>query len=73
MVFEKIVEKLKNYVDDTSSITPETTLEDLGLDSLDIMEIVMELEGEFNTDFQISEKLETVGALVKLIEERIGA
>ncbi len=55
-----------------SEITPEKSLNnDLGADSLDIVELSMVLEREFNLKFTESdtEKLLTVGDLYELIEK----
>ena len=52
-------------------ITPEKNLaNDLGADSLDVVELSMELEREFNLKFEDSdtEKIQTVADLYELIE-----
>ena len=57
---------------DESEITPEKNLtNDLGADSLDVVELSMELEREFNLKFEDNdtEKIQTVEDLYKLIEE----
>ena len=57
---------------DETEITPEKNLSnDLGADSLDVVELSMELEREFNLKFEDSdtEKIHTVADLYKLIEE----
>ena len=56
---------------DESEITPEKSLvNDLGADSLDVVELSMELEREFNLKFEDSdtEKIQTVTDLYNLIE-----
>ena len=53
-------------------ITPDKNLtNDLGADSLDVVELSMELEREFNLKFEDTdtEKIQTVEDLCKLIEE----
>ena len=55
-------------------VTPEASfIEDLGADSLDIVELVMELEEEF--DIQIpddqAEKIKTVGQAVEYIKAEV--
>ena len=53
-------------------VTPEAKfIEDLGADSLDIVELVMALEEEFGNEIpdEQAEKLLTVGDVVKYIEE----
>ncbi len=55
-------------------ITPESLfLDDLGADSLDIVELVMALEEEFELEIpdEDAEKLETVGALIQYVSEKI--
>jgi acyl carrier protein len=46
----------------------------LGADSLDIVELVMELEDEFNVNIpdEDAEKIQTVGDAVKYINEHTG-
>ena len=69
MTFEKVAKVLAEYRDmDVSEITMETSFEKLALDSLDMVDLVMMLEDEFEIEIEIKEKLETVGDLVKLID-----
>ena len=59
---------------DESEITPEKNLSnDLGADSLDVVELSMDLEREFNLKFEDAdtEKIQTVADLYKLIEEYV--
>ena len=54
-------------------VTPEASfIEDLGADSLDIVELVMAFEEEFSVEVpdEDAEKLQTVGDVVKYIEEK---
>ena len=54
-------------------VTPEAKfIEDLGADSLDIVELVMAFEEEFNVEVPDgdAEKLLTVGDVVKYIEDK---
>jgi acyl carrier protein len=56
---------------DESKITLEASFkEDLGADSLDVVELVMELEDEFDMEIsdEDAEKITTVGEVVKYIE-----
>ncbi len=64
-----IVEQLGVTAD---QVTPEAKfIEDLGADSLDIVELVMALEEEFGSEIpdEQAEKLLTVGDVVKHIED----
>ena len=51
-------------------VVPEMTFEDLGADSLDVVELVMEMEDTFNVQFEDSriEALNNVGDAVDYIE-----
>lgn len=53
---------------DIASITRESTFEDLGLDSLDTVELVMEFEEQFGIDIEVNEDLKTIGDVVDLID-----
>lgn len=56
---------------DESKVTAEASFrEDLGADSLDVVELVMELEDEFDMEIsdEDAEKIATVGDAVKYIE-----
>lgn len=53
-------------------ITPETSfVNDLGADSLDTVELVMELEEEFDINIpdEVAEKIQTVGQAIDFIEK----
>jgi len=58
---------------DIDSLTMETTFEEIDADSLDIVELVMALEEEFELEIsdQEIENIKTVGDIVKYIESRI--
>jgi acyl carrier protein len=55
--------------------TEASFIEDLGADSLDIVELVMEFEKEFNIDIpdEDAEKLRTVGDALKYLNEKVAA
>ncbi len=75
MVFEKIKDIVSQQLGkDAEDITMESTfIEDLGADSLDVVELVMALEDEF--DIEIDEddagSISTVGDVVDYIKARI--
>lgn len=73
----EIESKVKEILCDKLNVSPDEVTndanikEDLGGDSLDVAEIEMELEKELNieiTDEELSQ-VETVGDLIKLVEE----
>lgn len=69
MVFEKVCEVIAANKDiDASTIAMETTMAELQLDSLDVVQMVMELEEAFDVSITINEPVSTVGKLVELIE-----
>ncbi len=73
MVLEKVKNILANQFDvEEESITPETNIqEDLGADSLDVVDMLMSLEDEFDVEIP-DEKIETmrtVADVVAYIEE----
>ena len=61
---------------DPEQITPEASfIEDLGADSLDVVELVMALEEEFDIEIpdEDAEKLGTVGSAVDYIDNKAEA
>ncbi len=72
-IFEKIQEIIvKELKVDASKVTLEASLkDDLGADSLDAVEIVMDIEDEFGVEIDDTkaEAISTVGDLVAYIEE----
>ncbi len=73
MVFDKVVAILAEYVDtDASSITNDTSFEELGIDSLDMLDMVMALEEELGgVELELSEDIKTVGDLVAYAESKM--
>ncbi|MBR4306168.1 MAG: acyl carrier protein, partial [Ruminiclostridium sp.] len=60
---------------DENDVTEATNIqEDLGADSLDIVDLVMSFEEEFDLEIpdEQVEKIKTVGDIVKFIEENTG-
>ncbi len=71
--FEQIKKILVEQLDlDEDIVTPETTIEDLGVDSLDLVEAVMTIEDTFNVKIEDTdlESLKTVNDFVKYIEKK---
>ena len=72
-VFEKVKKILCDQLDlEEEQVTEEAeVIEDLGADSLDIVDLVMTLEEEFDTEIpdEDIENLKTVGDIVRYIED----
>ena len=72
-IFEKVKKIIADKLDiEEDKITPESSfLDDLGADSLYIVELIMELEEEFGIEIpdEDAEKIRTVADAVKYIEE----
>ncbi len=75
MVLEKVKMILAEQLEvEEDTITTETDIQDdLGADSLDVVDMVMSLEDEFEIEVpdEDIENLRTVGALVSYIEARV--
>ena len=68
-VFQKIVDTIVDAKGvDPASITPESSFKDLNVDSLDIDEMVMNLEDDLGITIELEEGVATVQDLVNLIE-----
>ena len=66
---EKVVEILVEAKDlEAANIKEESTWDDLGLDSLDTVELVMSVEDAFGISLEMDETMQTVGDVVKAIE-----
>ena len=75
MVLEKVKMILSSQFEvEEDSITPETNIaDDLGADSLDVVDMLMSLEDEFDVEIpdEEIERIRTVGELVAYIEENM--
>ena len=70
-------EKLVNYAAkqlelDASEITPDSTFESLGIDSLDIVEMIMDLESDLGVELELEDqKITTFQELADFIESKL--
>lgn len=73
-VFDKVRAILVDQLDvDEDAVTMESSItEDLGADSLDVVDMVMSLEEEFDVEIpdEEIEAMKTVGEIVKFIEQK---
>jgi len=75
---DDILERMKKIIveqlgaDEDQVTLNSSFIDDLGADSLDIVELVMAMEEEFDTQIpdEEAEKIRTVGDAVKFIRER---
>ncbi len=70
-------EKLRNYASkqldlDAAQITPDSTFESLGIDSLDVVEMIMDLESELGVELELEDqKIATFQELADFIESKL--
>ena len=70
MIFEAIAELIAERNDcDASEITMDSSFKDLGIDSLDTVEMLMNLEDKIGKEIELDQKVETVGDLVRYIQD----
>ncbi len=76
-IYAKLKELLQNQVStkkfDIDQVTPDTKLEELGLDSLDAAELIINIEEEFNLPEVTQEEMmeiKTVQDLKELVEKK---
>jgi len=73
MVMQKLITLLAEHLGiDAATITADTTFESLGIDSLDTVEMVMELEDQLGVELELDEKVATVGELAAFVEKKLG-
>ena len=75
MTFDKITEILAEQLDaDRDAMTADTKIaDDLGADSLDLVDLIMAVEDEFDIEIpdEDVENIQTIGDIVNYIDEKI--
>ena len=67
-VFQAIAELIAERNDsDPAEVTRNTRFQDVGIDSLDTVEMLMNLEDKIGVAIELSQKVETVGELVDYV------
>ena len=72
-MYEKLVAYASKQLEiDASEITPDSTFESLGIDSLDVVEMVMDLESELGIELEMEDqKITTFGELAEFIDSKM--
>ena len=72
-MFEKLVKYAAKQLElDAAEITPDSTFESLGIDSLDIVEMIMDLESELGVELEVEDqKISTFQELADFIETKL--
>ena len=72
-MYEKLVDYISRQMDiDVTEIKPDSTFESLGIDSLDIVEMVMDLESELGAELEMEDqKITTLQELADFIDTKV--
>ena len=72
-MFEKLAKYASKQLElDVSEITPDSTFESLGIDSLDVVEMIMDLESELGVELEMEDqKIETFQELADFVESKL--
>ena len=72
-MFEKLAKYASKQLElDITEITPDSTFESLGIDSLDIVEMIMDLESELGVELEMEDqKISNFQELADFIESKI--
>jgi acyl carrier protein len=69
-VLEQVVEMTKEFFGKTE-VDANTTLEDLGADSIDKVSLILDIETQFEIEMSDNEQLSTIGDIVEVIEKKL--
>ena len=72
-MFEKLAKYASKQLElDINEITPDSTFESLGIDSLDVVEMIMDLETELGVELQMEDqKIATFQDLADFVESKL--
>lgn len=71
-MLEKIIKVLREYKQDEGlEVTEASTFDELGFDSLDTVELVMNIEEEFGVSIELEEGIKSVGDLLGVIQAQL--
>ncbi len=69
---EKILKEIQKFLKD-NTITPSKNLRDLGIDSLDLLDLILEVEEKFNIKIEDEEllEMETIQNVIDVIKTKV--
>ena len=72
-MFEKLAKYAARTLElDIDDITPDSTFESLGIDSLDVVEMIMDLESDLGVELEMEDqKISTFQELADFIESKL--
>ncbi|MDD5864540.1 MAG: acyl carrier protein [Firmicutes bacterium] len=72
-MYEKLVDYAAKQLElDPAEITPDSTFESLGIDSLDIVEMIMDLESELGVELDLEDQqITTFQELADFIDSKL--
>ena len=72
-MFEKLAAYASKQLElDAAEITPDSTFESLGIDSLDVVEMIMDLESELGVELEMEDqKITNFQELADFIESKL--
>lgn len=72
MIFEGIREVICDQLEvSADEVTMDTTFEELGADSLDLFQVVIEIEEKYGIQLEDAEKIKSVRDAVEYVESKI--
>ena len=72
IMLEKLISYLSRELDiPADELDRDTTFESLHLDSLDTVEMLMDLESELGVDLELEDRVNTLGELADFIESKL--
>lgn len=60
---------VEQYGCERDELNADTRFLDVGIDSLDVVELMVEIEDKIGNEIELTERVETIGALAQFIED----
>ena len=72
MIFEEIKKVICEQLEvEPEEVTTDTTFEDLGADSLDLFQVVIEIEERYGIQLEEAESIKSVRDAVEYVEKKV--